>query len=165
MWYGTNKKRLQGAEPRRQVVLGLGSSHGDDQFGWTVIDELMQGDASDSLRKIRSPIDIVTWLDVDADIHIVDAVVGLPANVSLWRLDFANPDHRAQIQTIPAQGTHNLDLYEVLLIAESLGKSTDQVVLWLGRAETLEPIQSISPITRVAVGVCSTALKRRLQAS
>ncbi|GAA4460481.1 hypothetical protein [Novipirellula rosea] len=165
MSYATNHNRLQSTEPRRQVVLGLGSSHGDDQFGWTVIDELMQGGENDSLRKIRNPIDIFACLDADADIHIVDAVVGLPADVSLWRLDFANPDHRAQIQAIPTDGTHNLDLYEVLMIAESLGKSTDHVVLWLGRAEKVEPIQSISPITQVAVGVCSTVLKQRLQLS
>ncbi len=163
MSYVAKYNRMQSPNRRRQVVLGLGSSHGDDQFGWTVIDELVQSGANASIRRIRNPVDILAWLDSDADIHIVDAVVGLPADVSLWRLDFANPDHRDQIQTIPTRGTHNLDLYMVLMMAESLGKSTDQVMLWLGRAETVEPITSISPVTQVAVGVCSSALKQRLR--
>ncbi|EMI18449.1 hydrogenase maturation protease [Rhodopirellula maiorica SM1] len=144
------------------VVLGLGSCNGDDQFGWKVIEELLHSSVNASLHKIRHPIDLLSWLDANVCVHLVDAVVGLPHDGSLIRLEMTNPVHRSQIQSIPCTGTHDVDLSEVLMLAESLGKPTDQVVLWLGRAESIEPMTSLSPGARQSVQQCIDQLTQQL---
>lgn len=145
-----------------QVALGLGSPNGDDQFGWTVIDELCQLGVNAELHKLRHPVDILPWLDCAAQVHIVDAAIGVAEGGSLEYLEFSNVQHRKRIQEIPCCGTHDMGLYFVLMMAQSLGKPTDHVSMWLGRAEQFQPMSCMSPATMESRRACVLQLCRRL---
>ena len=138
------------AEPT-DVVLGIGSTHGDDQLGWAVIDKLSRSETRAVLRKIRHPIDILPWLESSAQVHVVDAAIGLPDVASIQRLDFVNPHHRSRIQEISFAGTHDAGLYPALMMASALGMRTDQVVIWLGHASKFQPMSAMSEKTRASV--------------
>ena len=146
-----------------EVVLGLGSAHGDDQFGWAVIDQLTDANLAMELRKIRHPIDIVSWLDAKARVHLVDAALGLPGDRTLWQLHFCEPSDRAQIEQLPITGTHDMGIYQALMVAESLGKYTDHVSIWLGQAIGFDPLAPISEVTQVSLQACVKELTRSLR--
>ncbi|TWU22268.1 hypothetical protein Pla52o_33240 [Novipirellula galeiformis] len=148
--------------PSGQVVLGLGSLNGDDQFGWCVIDALLRSPIAVELHKIRHPIDILFWLDLASHVHVVDAAIGLPEHVCLWRLEGANPEHRNQIQMLPSHGTHDWGLSTTYRMAQSLGKPIERVTLWLGRAEAFQPQMAIGVDTQTALDVCLETLRKQL---
>lgn len=55
------------------LVVGIGSSHGDDRAGWAAVDALadLVGNRS-ILRKAAVPIDMLNWLNNVHELHIVD---------------------------------------------------------------------------------------------
>ncbi len=141
------------------VILGLGSPHGDDQFGWAVVDQIaeMQIDHL-SLRKINHPIDIIEELSNRESVIIVDAAVGLPAGKTLHRLDYANPDDRSLIRENPSRGTHDFGIERVLRLAESLRKRLDHVGLWIASGERFERLGEMTDQVKRSVDECSAAI-------
>ena len=58
---------------QRTAVIGLGSHHGDDSLGWSVIDDLIQSDVRDAiLLKAKVPHDILDVENGVDTIHVVD---------------------------------------------------------------------------------------------
>jgi len=145
-----------------QVVVGLGSPHGDDQFGWAVIDELAKSLNHVELHKIRHPVDALAWIDHAEVLHIVDAAKGLPESAEVSRFEFADPDYRARIKSVAARGTHDVNLHAALMMALSLGKPTWRITLWLGRAEQFAPMTPMSAATQRAVVTCLKIMNPRL---
>ncbi len=56
------------------IVIGIGSPHGDDRAGWEVIDRLHDVVPQRIvLRKASVPHDLLDWLDVTTETHLIDA--------------------------------------------------------------------------------------------
>jgi len=144
------------------VVIGLGTPNGDDQFGWKVVDTLLKAGLNVPLVKVQNPIDILEWLETAQQIHIVDAAHDMPDTDSYLELNFSSQADRNRIMEVPECGTHGLNLYSTLMLARSLGRSTNRITLWLGRAEQFEPLTDLSPKTGQSLQACLQALRQRL---
>lgn len=135
------------------MVLGVGSSHGDDQIGWKVIDELAaQGIEALSLKKLATPIELVDLLDQASEIHIVDA--GESLNASVRRLRYCDRQGRALVSRSANRSTHDFGLVQALELAESMGNSTDHITIWLAAGENFEPLAAISKRAMHSVTDC-----------
>lgn len=115
------------------LVAGLGSTHGDDQAGWLVVDHLnvLLSQTRDSgigadARRISSPVDLLTLLPEYPRVLICDAVQCSPeaASTACFRIELPQP-WTAQCladcfspATSPRTGTHGIGLFEVLQIAQ-----------------------------------------------
>ena len=148
---------------RGPVVLGLGSASGDDQFGWAVVDGLGELGFDGMPHKISHPIDVLTWLDSVGPVHLVDAAIGLNGREPFECLHFFDEATRARIRSLPTLGTHDLDLYSTIRLAESLGKPVAQATLWLGYASQFAPMSGLSDRTRRAVNCCVAELSQHLR--
>jgi len=59
------------------LVVGVGSSHGDDQVGWFVAKELMQRSMRNcQVRIAATPLEILNWLEDFTLVHVIDACQG-----------------------------------------------------------------------------------------
>lgn len=145
----------------RISIIGVGSSHADDQFGWLVVDQLAKLAISDViLRKVSKPIDLLPDLEESDRVVVIDAASGLDAASNLCRLDFSNPVDRSLIELIPSRGTHDVGLFLVLRMAESLNKRSDHVTIWLGNGRLFDRFGPTTPAIDQAVGECVTAVVR-----
>ncbi len=113
-----------------QLIVGIGSPHGDDQIGWMVV-EALRPDCDDGIavHTASVPLDLLDWLDNVHSLHVVDACVAGKAVGELTRwnwpelIDYNNTEP-------PFQGTHGFDLVSTLRLAEKLGRLPQQVVVW-----------------------------------
>ncbi len=142
------------------VVVGISSPNGDDQFGWAVVDRLAKSQHNDvSFRKINNPVDLVAELETHERVLVVDAGMGLPQTVPLLTLAYKSAADRKIVQELPPGSTHDIGLDLTLRMAESLGKPTDHVSLWIGRGTTFDRLGEMSSSTRAAVDLCAAAIK------
>ena len=145
------------------IVIGVGSSHGDDQFGWAVVDELGSMDvAGATLRKINNPVDLIPELETHKQVIVVDASIGLPRSAPFLRLSYNDAKDHKLVREIPSPSTHAIGLYLMLRMAESLGKRTDHLTLWIGRGESFEKLAVMSSATAIASHDCATAIAKEL---
>lgn len=160
----------------RVAIIGIGSPHGDDQFGWAVVDELTHlfpnptrerginprsilcSRVALRVGRINNPVDLIPALDVNERVILVDAAVGLTDRNSFRKLHFAEPRDRAIIQEIPHHGTHDFGLSLTLRMAESLGKRTDHVEFWIGNATMFERLAPMSPELIIVAKQCALAI-------
>lgn len=110
------------------LICGLGSAHGDDQFGWRVVERLATILTHDdvSIRAARSPAVLLDWLAEIECLIVCDACqnMGSPGAVHRWR--WPDVPHRL----LRSAGTHDLDLAAVLALAEPLGLSPAEIIIW-----------------------------------
>jgi hydrogenase maturation protease len=139
------------------IVIGVGSPHGDDQFGWAVVDQLSEI-TNIPTKKISNPVDFVLELDAHKRVILVDAAKGLPQHVPFQKLDYANASHRQIIGALPSNTTHDLGLSSAIRMAESLGKLTDHIILWIGNASEFQSMSEITPATMHAAKACAAAI-------
>lgn len=145
------------------AILGIGSPHGDDQFGWAVIDRLAKMDFADvQLRKITHPVDLIPALDTHHHVLLVDASVGLPKNLPFLKVAFIHTADSKLVQETPSRSTHSLGLSATLRLAESLGKRTSHVTLWIGHGKSFEPMSDMSLAVTAAAEDCAVAIAKEL---
>jgi hydrogenase maturation protease len=145
------------------VILGIGSPHGDDQFGWAVIDRLAKTDFADvRLRKINHPVDLIPELDENDRVLLVDAGVGLPQNVPFLKIDSIEAADWKRVQEPPSRSTHNLGFSSTLRLAESLGKRTSHVTFWIGHGKSYQPMSDMSSAIASAAEDCAVAIAKEL---
>jgi hydrogenase maturation protease len=109
------------------LVAGIGSSHGDDQLGWLVAQDLIQRSINHcQVRIALTPLHVLDWMDECSVLHVVDACKGLgqPRSIRRWNWPCL------EIQQTVWTGTHDFDLPGVLTLAERLGQLPQQVVVW-----------------------------------
>ncbi|HEX4145482.1 MAG TPA: hydrogenase maturation protease [Pirellulales bacterium] len=130
------------------LVVGLGSSHGDDQFGWHVAEQLAaQLDIPGvTVRRALSPADILDWLDEVERLIVCDACqnLGAPGRLHRWRW----PDDR--LSELRFAGSHDLGLSAALGLAERLGVFPAEVSIWCGEGIDFGAGQSMSPVVQTA---------------
>ena len=101
------------------LIVGFGSSHGDDQFGWRVAEQLsaLAEHSSVTVRQARSPAEILGWLEGVERLIVCDACqdLGLPGRMHHWRW----PD--AALAELRFAGSHDLGVSAALGLADRLG--------------------------------------------
>lgn len=145
----------------RIAIVGIGSPHGDDQFGWEVVDCLNQRFGMGAV-KISNPVDIIPMLDNVDRIVVVDAGVGLPTETQFRRLNCADPIDREWIADRPVRGTHDFALQQTLQLAQTLGKPIGHVVIWVGNAIAFDALSNMTSESAAAVRPCADAIAGEL---
>ena len=131
------------------LIVGLGSSHGDDQFGWRVAEQLAASldSAEVTVRRALSPIEILAWLEKTERLIVCDACQDLGAHgkVHRWRW----PDE--SLSELRFAGSHDLGLAAALGLADRLGLLPADVSICCAEGVAFGRGQPISPPVRAAV--------------
>lgn len=162
------------------VVIGIGSPHGDDQFGWAVVDALrsclhgkhagneLSGHAAGisqrtlSLRKINNPIDLISELESYQKVIVVDACIGLPRSEPFRKLAYADLTDRSFLEEMPGRGTHEIGVGLTLRMSQSLKKPLNHVVLWIGSGTLFEKMNPMSASSVNTARECAAAIVKEL---
>ena len=172
----------------RTLVVGIGSSHGDDQAGWKVIEQLERLQLPGiELRQATVPHDIVDWLGGNIALHIIDGCLSndglnpsddLPhqrfemladAKGQASRLRFM--DSRQQLSataidqrpnSLRSAGSHQIDVFTVLELAACLKRLPKHVLLWVIPGQHFGPGNSITVGCENAIASCVEHLSREL---
>ena len=124
----------------KTLFVGIGSSHGDDQIGWLVVDEVEKLLNGAACRRAATPAELLNWIDGIDELVLCDAVVSSrPAGcVDSWT--WPSP----QLVRVSFQGSHDLSLVATLEIAEELGRLPPQVRIWGVAISSATPMECIS---------------------
>lgn len=167
----------------KTLVVGIGSSHGDDRAGWNAIDQLQHRAAQHiELRHASVPHDLLNWLGGVETLHIVDAysanggvpsllrfdgVVGVQDGQSSIRWQTADGE-RADSPTLPTEpafrsgGSHQIGVASVLELALCLEQMPPVVVLWGIPGYHFSPADQLSPQCVAATEKCVEAIAKEL---
>lgn len=131
------------------LIVGLGSSHGDDQLGWRVAERLaaVANAPGVTVRRACSPADIFDWLDAAERLIVCDACqnLGVPGRVHHWSW----PDDR--LLELRFAGSHDLGLAAALALADRLGLLPAEVSIWCAEGVAFGPGESMSPPVEASV--------------
>lgn len=122
----------------RPLIVGLGSSHGDDQAGWRVIERLrFHGVTDEDVQIAPSPAALCHSECSDRPLIICDAANdGLPAGTIR---EWSWPD-----QALPSSrgGTHDVTLGDALSLSAQLGSKRAFISVWLISGRSFGPMSS-----------------------
>lgn len=162
---------------QRMLVIGIGSPHGDDRAGWEVIDRIadklslqqfgslssdslfdqtqpgVEDNSGHILRKASSPLDILDWLDVDCETHIVDAATGI--TTGFVRVDIAA---LSLFDSLRPGSSHGVELAEVMQLVAALDTVPKQLTVWGVEAALFAMNGDLSEVTRQGVNACAEAI-------
>lgn len=143
------------------LVVGIGSDHADDQFGWLVARTLMDGNPQAyEVRMARTPCELLGWLDDREQLILCDACIGAghPGTIQRWVWP-AN-----EFQQVGWSGTHDIALPGVLSLADRFGWLPRVVVIWgmeaTGTAQRIEA----SSLALQSAAIVADAIRAELTA-
>lgn len=134
----------------RVLLVGLGSSHGDDRIGWLVSARIAEDMKGLKAVQLATPIDLLSLIsDVD-HLVLVDACreAGNIGSAHRWLWP------TREIALAQAAGTHAIGLPEVLEMAERLGILPTTVIVWGISGSRFAPGSEISPDVISATDHC-----------
>jgi hydrogenase maturation protease len=144
-------------------IVGLGSSHGDDQAGWLVIDFLLSlGIDENAVRKAAHPADILSWSRAELSLTICDAGYphGQPGRIGRWSW----PED--QLEASRLCGTHDLPLADVLALGRQTGCCPDRVEIWTIEGAFFEAMSAATPaVAEAARQVAEQVWQRQWETS
>lgn len=109
------------------LLVGIGSSYGDDQAGWRVADAVAAHvGAGVTVCRVGTPIDLLDHLAGVERLHICDACHSTGAVGSLHRWRWPDP----RIEPVHFSGSHDLGPAAVLKLGERLGLLPSEVIVW-----------------------------------
>ena len=153
--------------PASQLVVTIGSSHGDDRAAWEV-GELMKSRSADvNIFRTAAPVDMIDRLDGITQLHIIDACVGDgPVGTLLrceWRPSVDGPPDF--FESLRASGTHDFGVPAVLELADRLGKMPEQCVVWGIVGRDFGPLDPLSgPVRSRLADIAGTIEKELIRA-
>lgn len=108
-----------------RLVVGVGSPHGADQVGWTVVDRLKARRLDDAnYIKVANPIDVLDCLGECDELILVDAVHGLtPNTIQCWTWP------NQQITDGAYGGSHGFGVVQMLELAAELQLLPQRVMI------------------------------------
>lgn len=147
------------SDAARQLFVGIGSSHGDDQAGWVAADRLRMHFASENQVLVRQaviPADILDWLSGVDHLHLCDACQtgSAPATLHRWEWDLAvhnEPSDADARCVLRSSGSHNWGVVQTLQLAQRLAIAPSRVTLWGIEGRHFEPQDSLSPEIQVSL--------------
>lgn len=133
---------------RTALVVGIGSSHGDDRVGWEVARAIdRRGDRGIATRCARTPAKLLDWLDGVERLDVCDAVSWSTTETAVEIGSVRCWQWPAQdLERAPFRTSHDLSLPAVLALAETLGRLPPEVRVWgvtIGAPTT--PSATLSP--------------------
>lgn len=151
------------------LIAGLGSTHGDDQAGWRVIDQLAAKVNSDvRCAKATVPHDILDWMTGIDSLHLVDAC----------QPDASQPDACQSLESVVrvsasqpsvdlhwnsrSLGSHQLEIVTVLQLAEALNLLPRCVTLWGVPGQSFQPNGSLSDRCAIGVRCCAEQIRQEV---
>jgi hydrogenase maturation protease len=127
---------------REILIVGIGSSHGDDRAGWRVAELLAERLDQDNIdvRQAASPVQLLSWLAGVRQLIICDACRGLDAPGRVHRWNWPSKE----LSDVAWSGTHDLSLPAVLALAERLGHLPRVVIVWAIEGSPGGPVEPMS---------------------
>ncbi len=162
---------------RPVIVIGIGSPHGDDRAGWEVIDRL-HGVVSKNvfLRKAAVPHEILDWLDITFETHIIDA--SCDKAPGLQRLNITLDDAgvlqlsvvdscyslnaESTRESLRSSSSHQLDLMSTIELAATLHRLPQQLALWTISISSVEKNGDVASATQERIDECVAAIVQEL---
>lgn len=144
---------------KTRLFVGIGSSLGDDQAAWAIVDRLLKQTASSGdtlVRRASVPLDLIDWLDGIDCLHVCDACQGdaPPGTLHRWDYSAAPPAFSDRQRERPgpqyfvslrSTGSHDFGPIAVLELADRLGLLPSHVVVWGIEGRRFEIGQTLSP--------------------
>ena len=128
-------------------IVAIGSSHGDDQVAWQLLDRLQTRLSATHAVAVSDASQLLDYVD-DCDLLvIIDACVGAGAPGTITRLDW--PD--ARIRQRHSLSTHGFGVADALQLAEQLGRLPKKVVLFGIERLQSRPGDSLSDVVKRAM--------------
>ncbi len=141
---------------RTTLIVGIGSHHGDDRFGWLTVESLAKkSDERFDVRMARSPSDLLNWTAGVKQLVICDACRGTAASGTIRRWSWPAAD----IEQTVFSGTHDLSLPIVLNLAAELGRLPAEVIVWAAEAKRFVPGDTSSS----EIAAAATEVARRIR--
>ena len=140
------------------LVIGLGSSHGDDQAGWLVIDALWElGYPECSARKAAHPADLLDDLQAGLRLTVCDACqdTGTAGAVRHWTWP------TDQLHSRRASGSHDLSLPQILDLTRTFDYGLDRVDRWGLSGNLWLPTDDPSEVVRRSACEVAARIRRR----
>jgi hydrogenase maturation protease len=124
------------------LLVGLGSSHGDDAVGWRIADRMASAALPGvCVRRANTPLDLLDWLAGLDCLVVCDACESLDAVGTVY--DWRWPT--GAIEPRPGGGSHAVDLVPVLQLAERLGRLPADVRIYAVAGKQFQPGEALSP--------------------
>ncbi|MCA9128365.1 MAG: hypothetical protein KDB22_14835 [Planctomycetales bacterium] len=174
-----------------QLVIGIGSPHGDDRAGWAIAEQLSSDCALTSVCQVRKaavPHDILDWIQPNTLTHIVDACLSDISSVERYQLiaqnskpdtgshllgpalgEYAAREDRNELSlngalsNLRSSSSHQFDLRAVLQLANELGQLPRQLVLWVVPALNLARGDEIHARTMQLICQCAIRIRQELR--
>ncbi len=130
------------------LVIGLGSPHGDDAVGWQVVERLREKfERSVTLRTIREPLQLLDFMNPAARFWILDACQsGAPVG-TVHRFHWPSD----QLENVRSTSTHATSLAMALQLAEVLGKLPAQITILAVEVDSCSRVETeLCPAVRAA---------------
>jgi hydrogenase maturation protease len=138
----------------RRLIVGIGSPHGADQIGWSVVEQLQKRRrVLAECRNVVKPVDLLDLLSDFEELIVIDAVQGMSGDLVerwTWPSD--------QLKDALSSGTHGFGLIQVLELAQELRLLPGCVTIIGVSVENSLSVASLSPtfddsIAKVIKGV------------
>ena len=146
---------------KRCAVIGIGSSHGEDQVGWLVVESLQQilgeQDCIDYVLCDRTVFDWMSLKQMEQCLF-VDAVVSGAKPGTLHQIDL----NSGQTESFRSASTHGISLLDAVALARCLGQFPENAMLYGIEIGQWQPQKALSTDVRQAIPHCVSLLKRAL---
>jgi hydrogenase maturation protease len=146
----------------QDLVIGIGSPHGDDQVGWSVIAYLkQQGEEIAALQTLVDPIDLIEQLDGVSRLLIVDGCRSGQEVGTLTRFDAEDP----RFLESTGHSTHRISLSETLDLARTLRRLPGWVKVFGVEVDQCRPQAAMDSrleqaVPRIAQEICDELSQR-----
>lgn len=141
------------------LIVGLGSSHGDDRSGWLLVEILAaEGLGPWQVKRASHPHQLLDWLEGVDRLIVADACqpAGSPGTLRRW--SWPSPE----ILRLRSAGTHDFDLATVLELAECLGGLPAEVTIWSIEAASCQPNSPLSEAVESRIPELARQIKSTL---
>ncbi|HEX5103157.1 MAG TPA: hydrogenase maturation protease [Pirellulaceae bacterium] len=127
-------------------IVGLGSTHGDDQFGWLAADRLaleieLHHIADVTVRRATAPAQLLDWLTGIDQLLLIDACRQPGRCGELQQLNWPAPE----VEELTGSGSHSFSVWQTLTLASELGTLPPTCRIWCAAGERFEADQDLSP--------------------
>lgn len=129
------------------LVLGVGSPHGDDAAGWRVVEMLRQRPGFPAQVAAVEPPQLLDYVDGCRRLILVDACRSNRLPGTVFRLSW--PD--ALLRSQGRRSSHGLTVGDALALAETLGRLPPEVIVWSVEISRCEPGAELTPEVRRAL--------------
>lgn len=149
-----------GRPPARDtLVAGVGSFHGDDAAGWSVV-RLLRETAADGAAyiELHTPAELLDAAPPGRRLVVCDACRGLGPAGSLHRMVWPS-ERLAALRTVT---THALGLVQALELAQTLSRLPAEVVLWAVEIDSAAAGRQLSAVVSAALPAWADLVRREI---